>query len=54
MGKAMLAFVFGVTFIVNGAYMWQAWTLKERLKAKGIIEGDDDERWTNLQKYSVN
>eukprot|EP01084_Bolivina_argentea_P252023 422920_1 len=50
-GKGIIAFVFIFTFGVNGVYMWQAYTLKDRLKAQGVIDGANDERWTNVSTY---
>ena len=34
--------------------MWQAYTLKDRLKEQGVIEGSTDERWTNISTYINN
>merc|ERR1712130_782099 len=50
-GQGIIAFIFLFTFVVNGAYMWQAYTLKDMLKAQGVIEGSTDERWTNISTY---
>eukprot|EP00484_Ammonia_sp_Unknown_P027778 CAMPEP_0197038734 /NCGR_PEP_ID=MMETSP1384-20130603/15620_1 /TAXON_ID=29189 /ORGANISM="Ammonia sp." /LENGTH=104 /DNA_ID=CAMNT_0042469209 /DNA_START=140 /DNA_END=454 /DNA_ORIENTATION=- len=53
-GQGIIAFIFIFTFGVNGIYAWQAYTLKDRLKEGGIIEGNEDERWTNISTYRKN
>ena len=49
-GKGLVFFIIFFTLLINGLYAYQAYSLKDRLKAKGLIDGDDDERWENLKK----
>ena len=53
-GKGIIYFILVFSAGMNGIYIWQGYTLKDRLKKKGIIEGENDEKWTNLNKYTVN
>ena len=53
-GKGIIWFILAFTVGMNGIYLWQGFTLKDRLKNKGIIEGENDEKWTNINKYTVN
>lgn len=51
-GKGLVVFIVTFTLFINGLYAYQAYSLKDRLKSKGIIgdNSDDDERWENLKK----